>query len=576
MSSSSLAQLRNILLVSLLQDALSPPRYLHRGVIMPQRCRPAGIHSLPVELLTWIFILGSRFDYPYSDSPFLLKPDQEYNAAPSSNFQVIVSHVCQRWRQVALRTQSLWTTLHFREQSHIPRAKAYLARCLTSSTCLLDILVDTVAIEDHTPGITLYKEEIDTIFQIIIPHVERWRAFHLKICDNECKGAARHFLSTCGPAPNLETLQLYHFEDYRTTQNLYIATHRPPVVVFNNTIPRLKNVSLIGVNLPWAKSPYLKGLQNLELALHLDKIRPPYQWWDKMLRNSPELHTLCLHYSGPKEATDPTLVWPPEEEKVQLEWLQDLSLTDLDPGYLCNLFTRLQISRLKKLTLELPEQNFTPFLELINGPAVEDLSVDSQSSPSMKRLPSLNPSPNLTGRLLANLEVLVIRALECSIQTWFSLLLSAAALRVLEVDFTRVGSGFWKVFTKDARSFAINSGSQPQSDDYTIPTLLPRLEMFKPVGVSGKDILSALQHRYRQPPVVNRTSTERWYVKWSERRRYRDVELDSLVDAKFWPPTNASGVSIIPKVIIETYDDDEDPEEPEDDGQESSDSDGEV
>jgi hypothetical protein len=149
---------------------------------------------------------------------------------------------------------------------------------------------------------------------------------------------------------------------------------------------------------------------------------------------------------------------------------------------------------------------------------------------------------------------------------------------VLEVDFTRVGAGFWKVFIRDARSLSSshNSGSQSQSDDDATLSFLPRLEMFKPVGVSGKDILSALQ--YRHGPVGNRTqTTERWLVRWSERRRYRDVELDALVDAGFWSPANASGVGTLPKVIIETFDDDdEELEEHEDDGQESGDDDGDI
>ncbi|KAJ7793755.1 hypothetical protein B0H14DRAFT_2925597 [Mycena olivaceomarginata] len=74
---------------------------------------------------------------------------------------------------------------------------------------------------------------------------------------------------------DLQTLQLYHFEDYRTTQNLYIAIHRPPVVIFDNVLPALKNVSLIGA-------------------------------WDAILRRSPRLRRLRLHYSGPR-AADGTL-----------------------------------------------------------------------------------------------------------------------------------------------------------------------------------------------------------------------------------------------------------------------------
>ena len=522
--------------------------------------RPTGIYSLPVELLTRIFVVASASDYPYADSPFLLKPDQEYEPPSSSNLQVVVSHVSRSWRQVALRTHSLWTTLHFRETCHISRAEAYLARCLPSTTCLLDILVDTIAEEDHTPGITLYTDEIKAIFQIIIPHVSRWHAFHLKICDNKCKGQARQFLSTCGPAPNLETLQLYHFEDYRTSQRLYLATYRPPVVVFSNSLPCLKNVSLIGVNLPWADSPYLVNLHHLELALHLDNIRPPYKWWDRMLRFSPDLKRLSLHYSGPRKATgDPTFVWPRSdtEDKIQLDSLWELSLTDLDSDYLCNLFQHLILPAVKTIILDLPEQNFTPFIEMI--------ATGGQPSP----LSSNCPIPSL-----AILDTLIIHALDCSPDSWRTLLRGLKGLRIFDVDFTRVGSKFWDVFNDGDISQEEGRASSTHDDpiDDNFDVLLPSLEVFKIAGISGKNIICAIRHR-RKFLREGKSLPERWIVKWNERRRNRDAELDSLIDDGCW-------VSNGTRVTVETFDEEdeevEDIDEGRTNGDENVDVDGET
>lgn len=506
--------------------------------------RQTGIHSLPVELLTRIFVLGAGFDYPYADSPFLLKPEQAYAPAPSSNFQLVVSHVCQHWRQVALRTPSLWTTLHFREKSHVDRAKAYLARCTRSTSYLLDILFDSVAEEDYFPGVTLYKEEVRSIFQIITPHVKRWRSFHLKICDNDCKGLARQFLSTCGPAPNLETLQLYHFEDYRTTQNLYLATYRPPVIVFSNSLPRLRNVSLIGVNLPWEKSPYLMNLCRLELALHPDNIRPPFRWWKRMLRLSPELEVLCLHYSGPKTASgDQALDWPPANEKIPLPRLQGLSLTDLDPDYLCILLERLTLPNIQVLTLDLPDQDYTPFLELIT----KHLS-DVGDSPK-DTIPVSQLSVNIPIASLSSLSRLTIRALECSWHSWVLFFEVIQNLRVLEVDFARVGPGFWKIFSENR--FVSDSTSE-KSDLKSSSPILPHLEVLKISGVSGKDILSGLCHRYRQPGYRETCPKSKWIVGWTERRRGIDTELDALIDQGYW---RTDGKEVL--VVFESFDDGE-------------------
>lgn len=523
--------------------------------------RPTGIYSLPVELLTRIFVLGAGYDYPYDGSPFLLKPDQDYYAIPSSNFQLLVSHVCQHWRQIALRTSCLWNILHFREPAHFARAEEYLARCSASGQ-LLDILVDTVAQQDHIPGVTLCRGEIQVIFDIIIPHVKRWRAFHLKVRDNECKGAARQHLSTCGPAPNLETLQLYHFEDYRTSQNLYLATYRPPVMVFNNSLPRLRNVSLIGVNLPWAQSPYLAHLHNLELALHPENIRPPYEYWDHMLRNSPELQTLSLHYSGPRvENGDTKLVWPTTRERIYIETLQNLSLTDLDPDYLCLLMERLILPGVTKLSLDLPDQDFTPFIELIAGAKPPILSGDlissslaSHSSPSTPS--TLSPSSPSNGLspvsatstlstsylslthlplpVLAKLETLIITALECNTDSLRAFLRPLEGLKTLEVHFPRVGECFHGLFmetiameidhdktTVEEMSFSSEKASMFSQCPHPTPTpsslniicdplpvsaqrhvqiipLLPRLRTFKMSGLPGEKVAQLI--KFRQGP----------------------------------------------------------------------------
>jgi hypothetical protein len=561
---------------------------------------PAGIHSLPVELLTRIFILGAGYDYPYADSPFLLKPDHECYAIPSSNFQLLVSHVSQRWRQIALSTSSLWTTLHFREPNHLPRAKAYLARCSASATHLLDILVDTVSIADHIPGVNLCREEFNPVFDIIVPHVKRWRSFHLKVCDNDCKVKARQQLSTCGPAPYLETLQLYHFEDYRTVQNLYLATYRPPVMVFDNTLPRLRNVSLIGVNLPWSRSPYLIHLHCLELALHSDNIRPPYEYWDKMLRGSPELQRLSLHYSGPRVADgDPITVWPSAKEKIYLPSLAELSLTDLDPDYLCLLMERLVLPSVERLRLNLPDQDFTPFIELAAGVVEPDVALNdgNGTTPSNGTTSTITPTtpttttgPQVTSSLsltspttststspttsttlgclthlpfpaVRKLSTLVVTALECSIDSWRALLRAVEDLQVLEMDFGRVGDGFYQVLgegvelkeTEDENETGVGVEEKDRWNEKgretttqckrcAVPTptptptpaptvtpkrqpLLPRLHTFKISGLEGGKVRDLI--RYREVECRwGEYGVKRWIVRCNKMYKERDGVLD--------------------------------------------------
>ncbi|KAJ7132970.1 hypothetical protein C8R46DRAFT_653464 [Mycena filopes] len=443
----------------------------------------AQVYALPVELLSNIFVLGAADQL--EDSPFLLRPDEDHCPASSvTDFQLLVSHVCQHWRQVALRISCLWTSLHFREPAHIARAEAFLTRVTTNHP--LDILVDTVSVEEHIPGVTLCRDEMHAIFALITPHVARWRAFHLKVRANECKLIARHALSTCGPAPRLETLQLYHFEDFRTSQNLYIATYRAPVVIFDNVLPALKNVSLIGVNLPWAHAPYLQHLHALELALHTDSIRPPYDAWAAMLCRSTNLRRLLLHYSGPRAADD-------HNTRICVPALEELSLTDLDPEHLVRLLRTLELPRLATLTLDLPDQDYTQdytsVVEMIAGVA----TVGTTS-------PAVLPAAQLP---TASLHTLRITALECAPAALGALLRGLTSLRVLELDFTRIRSPgaicevLLETITPPPSSEANEGLARCECAHRRRVPVLPRLEEARLFGLVGERVRALLAFRRR-------------------------------------------------------------------------------
>ncbi|KAJ7451549.1 hypothetical protein FB451DRAFT_1566079 [Mycena latifolia] len=523
---------------------------------MPQLLpMPGPVAALPVELLSRVFVLGAD---PEADSPFLLRPDEDHTPAASADFQLLVSHVCRHWRAVALRVSCLWTSLHFREPAHIARGEAFLSRASTNHP--LDILVDTVSLDDHIPGVTLCRDEMRTIFALILPHVARWRAFYLKVRANECKLVARQALSTCGPAPRLETLQLYHFEDYRTAQNLYLATYRAPVVIFDNVLPALKNVSLIGVNLPWAHAPYLQRLHALELALHPDSIRPPYAAWDAMLRRSPRLRRLRLHYSGPRAGESGA-------SRICVPALEELSLTDLDPDHLARLLRTLELPRLATLALDLPDQDFTPAVELMAG-------VDCAAS--------LVPAPPLA---LAALHTLRIAALECAPAALGALLRALVALRVLELDFARVREPeavCAVLLERRLNAACARAESEEPCACACAAPVLPRLEEARLFGLRGERVRALMAFRAKfasasavaeacecareedppasacaspsslgscaaapasnlaLPPTADsasdsepgpgRSPMPRFTVRWSARRRGRDAVLDALVD----------------------------------------------
>jgi hypothetical protein len=146
--------------------------------IIPPR---TSIQGLPVELISRIFEFGS--DSPLDSHTFLVRPDGSYHTPPSSDFQVAVSHVCKRWRSIALSMASLWSTLHFQHPSHLDRARTFLERVTQNNRGqVIDVAMDmsTPGGSSLTPS-EIHLEHFYPIFNIVSPHLARWRSYTLKV-----------------------------------------------------------------------------------------------------------------------------------------------------------------------------------------------------------------------------------------------------------------------------------------------------------------------------------------------------------------------------------------------------------
>ncbi|KAF9257493.1 hypothetical protein L218DRAFT_965272 [Marasmius fiardii PR-910] len=419
--------------------------------------------SLPHEILLTIFEFTSDIERP--NDTFLLKSgDDSKPIYYSPHAQETISHVCRKWRSVALRASSLWSTLHFNKVTDIPRAEEY---CKRAPRSYLDILILCVSEEEYNkPGkCLLWENELEHIFTILAPHTPRWRSFHLQVRDGRCKKVARKYIGTqvgdlCGPAPNLQTWQLYHFEDYQREEDLVEATFRRPVECFRNDIPNLKHLSLIGVNLPWA-SPYLKNLHSLELCLHPDNIRPDYEHWQNMLLRSPELKSLFLHYSGPKLRGAPWL----HEPAIDLPKLEYLGLVDIESDYLEAITAKLQFANVKKLELELGDTDD-------ETPSLYDNWIASISDPTPR---------------FRSLTSLTLTTLQCSDPALKLLFGTLIELRELEMKYA-IWWNVWPMFVDDLKwkevtgSDGIATEVSAGTRDDRLPLLLPKLEVLKVRG----------------------------------------------------------------------------------------------
>lgn len=484
------------------------------------------VHALPVELLSRIFALGSQDQH----DPDVIPPG-------TPHFEVLVSHVCQHWRDIALHTPSLWTSIHFRTVVHQERAKQYLAR---SQRALIDIIVDTCSEPEYIPGRNLFRKEFKPVFAIVTPHIDRWHSLCLKVRDLTCKGYARDVLSSCGSAPRLETLHLWHIENWETSERLFTAIGPPPVVVFEGSLPSLKNIILIGVNVPWEQSKFLEGLTTISFALHSEDVRMRYDLWKRMLSRSPNLAKLSLLYSGPKQNTDDFQGrW--DSDPIALPKLSELSLTDLEPGYLCELLMRLEMPAVRKLKMELHEysQDYSSFVDLLVD---RPLSDQQQQQDGFSMVNGGNKF--IRGPAFPHLNALEVDALDCPKESWERLLKVSWEVEELEVDFRAMAAGCFQVLFSDDQEDEEKSGKANgvvtnghsriphvqnapaySSDSHSSrrKILLPNLQTFRiKGGVSCSDIRDFIVFRRR-----NGRPLRKWLL--NEKMREVDEEMVRFV-----------------------------------------------
>jgi hypothetical protein len=115
---------------------------------------------LPAEILSTLFEIGKNV---VDD----LHPDS-YNEYP---FELLVSHTCSYFRQVALATPRLWTAFSIHENYPDGLIAEYIAR---SGECLLDIRVDLTVHRLQMDG-----PRLNATLQMILPLSFRWRSLSI-------------------------------------------------------------------------------------------------------------------------------------------------------------------------------------------------------------------------------------------------------------------------------------------------------------------------------------------------------------------------------------------------------------
>lgn len=434
-----------------------------------------------------------------SSSPWRRPQDYE------RSIEVVISHVCRHWRDVAVGKSCLWTHIRFREVLDIDRAAVYLRR---SQDDPIYIVLDTPQYSEHIPGVTLSRKEMPDIMDLIMPHAWRFKSLHLQFRDELCKDVVCGYASApdASPAPMLETLQLYYAEDWTRPQRPYVVPS--DTVLFRGETPRLRDVSIVGANMPWREARcFIRNITSFELKLHADHIRPNYEFWRLYIQDSPRLHKLALHYSGPRFKDE----WsgPP----VEIPSLRELHLVDMGCEYLLRFFAHTKVPGVTTLRLELDGEDYTAFVARLARAEEPDFPL---------------------------LERLEIVSLQCELSALRTLVLACARLKHLQVDFTKTPAQF-AAWLAQPLPGAVNA----------LP--LAGLESWKVTGVSGYEAARLMRARR----IAGSPHPKRWELYAKTRWEVVEALGESVEEVVYFDAPTTDGFWPDRRKDDEEYSDDE-------------------
>ncbi|KAF9242336.1 hypothetical protein BU15DRAFT_72865 [Melanogaster broomeanus] len=290
--------------------------------------RPDPINIIPVDLMAYIFHIGTYFD-----------PED------GIDFPFLVSHVCRSWRHLALSTPKLWTTIFISSASIsewvtlptgpvLPRASALVLR---SQRCPLHIKLHLMV-----PRCTSLSEQLIVLFvqndavfmatflllHLGLPMLEKWRI--------HCGNPKDCFQRRTWNVPN----QAFDAPDLRRAW-LGDDTHFSAHV----SLPRLKALSLSGVRATWGQWS-IGNLTSLCLSYMSIADRPDMHHLRHVLeKNAVSLEELELFAMLPRK-------WAEDQMPcILLPKLRELRLGYAHQDEAVGFFMVLQMPSLKSLAL---------------------------------------------------------------------------------------------------------------------------------------------------------------------------------------------------------------------------------
>ncbi|KAJ7032537.1 hypothetical protein C8F04DRAFT_1107172 [Mycena alexandri] len=338
-----------------------------------------SIDRLPNELLSTIFFFA--IDQHCHD---------ELNACTIS--PTTISHICHRWRQVALATGNLWTNIvltYPTSNEQVIRTLTWLSR---SKNYPLDILLDFRDPDWDWEGEETHGfrwADMEAVLRLLLPSAARWRTFEL-LTDTWAPIFVFLFRTQkLGPAfENLEKLHLARCNAYFARKGQFfeptaLGQHLPLFGGAVVAVPHLREVMLTGVHIDWSAAP-LANLTKLELKYQAADVMPTVRQFTQILAQCPNIEVLAIVGRGPQFTTNEEVRGSAAVHGGSAEAVVSRALRGT-----------VKLARVTQFTFGFVDVNYAiQLLSLFDLPALCDLNLEDVSA-SLRHQPPDDASPLL-------------------------------------------------------------------------------------------------------------------------------------------------------------------------------------
>lgn len=383
----------------------------------PALASQSAIERTPPEIIHYIFSLGSK----------------SVSFGSSIPFPLLVSHVCGRWRDIALYSSGLWSTVVCTQSApRFPILKLLLER---SQNHPLDLYfyfkfpkgyVETyphrlsgfsgsrphcIDSEYESTSYLTDSEKISKRLSLLTTsRYPRIRSFFVASTNYSYISLSIRSIPR-GPNPHLSSFEICYVpghEEISRWGTVNVPVNRDGVA------SRLKRLRLRGVDLNWeSTSTYLTGLTTLELGGHKSSTWMSYGRLQTILRSNSSLETLILDHSCPLRIAEE---WP-EDEVVELSNLTKLVLSKLRTEAAVALLARLKLPAVRWLEIVLPYRTDMAREREQGGTGMHDelvrMLVPLVNKLTVARMCEVHPSRKMARALLAAIPNLRVLVLDC-------------------------------------------------------------------------------------------------------------------------------------------------------------------